>query len=60
MEKLGFQCAELHRFHGEKLGFMLENFLGYSPQINIPSSTGSEKWGNFFCGKPSKISSRIG
>ena len=48
MEKLGFQFAELHRFHGEKFGFMQENFLGYSPQINIPSSTGSEKWATFF------------
>ena len=27
---------------------MQENFLGYSPQINIPSSTGSEKWATFF------------
>ena len=48
MEKLGFQFAEQHRFHGEKFGFMQENFLGDSPQINIPSSTGSENWATFF------------
>ena len=48
MEKLGFQFAEQHRFHGEKFGFMQVNFLGDSPQINIPSSTGSENWATFF------------
>tara|TARA_B110000914_G_scaffold103358_1_gene90606 strand:- start:121 stop:993 length:873 start_codon:yes stop_codon:yes gene_type:complete len=48
MEKLGFQFAELHRFHGKKVGFMQKNFLGDSPQINIPSSTGSENWATFF------------
>ena len=48
MEKLGFQFAELHRFHGKKFGFMQKNILGDSPQINIPSSTGSENWATFF------------
>ena len=27
---------------------MQDNFLGDSPQINIPSSTGSEDWATFF------------
>jgi len=48
MEKLGFQFAELHRFHADKFGFLQENFLGDSPQINIPSTTGSENWATFY------------
>ena len=27
---------------------MQKNYLGDSPQINIPSSTGSENWATFF------------
>jgi protein-ribulosamine 3-kinase len=42
MEILRFQFAELHRFHVGKFGFMQENIIGDSPQINIPSSKGSE------------------
>ena len=48
MEKLGFQFAELHRFHGDKFGYLQENYLGDSPQINIPSSAGSENWATFY------------
>jgi protein-ribulosamine 3-kinase len=48
MEKLGFQFAELHRFRGKKFGYLQNNILGDSPQINIPSSTGSENWVTFY------------
>jgi len=48
MEKLGFQFAELHRFRGKKFGYLQNNILGDSPQINIPSTTCSENWVTFY------------
>jgi len=48
MEKLGYQFAKLHRFHAEKFGFHVDNFLGNTLQSNLPTSDGSKNWAIFF------------
>ena len=50
MEELGRQLAELHSFHGEKFGFVEDNYLGYSPQSNLTSTAGKDNWAIFFAG----------
>ena len=50
MEELGRQLAELHSFHGEKFGFVEDNYLGDSPQSNLSSTAGKDNWAIFFAG----------
>ena len=48
MEELGFQFAKLHCFTGDKFGFPEDNYLGDSPQLNIPAKAGSKNWVTFY------------
>jgi len=48
MEELGRHLAGLHSFHGEKFGFVEDNFIGDSPQSNLTSTAGNENWTIFF------------
>jgi len=50
MDELGRQLAELHSFHGEKFGFVEDNYLGDSPQSNLTSTAGKDNWAIFFAG----------
>ena len=48
LEKLGSQLAEMHRIPGLKFGYKNDNYIGGSPQCNIPSILGSENWVSFY------------
>ena len=50
MDELGRQLAELHSFHGEKFGFVEDNYIGDSPQSNLTSTAGKDNWPIFFAG----------
>jgi fructosamine-3-kinase len=46
--KFGRELARMHRYKSEEYGFFDDNFIGYTPQLNI--ATGSQKynWTHFF------------
>lgn len=44
-ELFGKQFAQLHKFTGEKFGFLEDNYIGSTPQKNLPQST---SWKEFF------------
>lgn len=44
-EIFGRQFAQLHRFKGEQFGFFEDNYIGATPQVNLPQSN---SWTEFF------------
>lgn len=44
-EKFGRQFADLHKNNGSKFGYIEDNFIGTTDQINIPQN---EKWAEFY------------
>ncbi|WP_016777179.1 fructosamine kinase family protein [Anaerophaga thermohalophila] len=50
-EDLGHKLALLHRFEGEHFGFFEDNFIGSTPQENIPSEDEAHNWPLFYWNK---------
>lgn len=44
-EKFGMQFADLHKNSGSKFGYIEDNFIGTTDQINIPQN---ENWAEFY------------
>ncbi len=44
-EKFGAQFAQLHKYNSDAFGFYENNFIGATPQINLPLST---NWHEFY------------
>ncbi len=49
--KFGFQFAKLHKFISENFGFYEDNFIGSTPQKNIPNNSESKNWTEFYFNK---------
>lgn len=49
--KFGKQLADLHRHTSFKFGFKEDNYIGSTPQLNIPKGTESESWIDFYYNK---------
>ena len=47
----GQQMARLHRYSNERYGFYEDNFIGATPQINIPSAPDDHNWTQFYYNK---------
>lgn len=47
-EEFGRQFARLHRFTSEKFGFFEDNFIGHTPQENIPDKDQADNWTKFY------------
>jgi protein-ribulosamine 3-kinase len=47
-EKFGRQFAEMHRFSSAAFGFYEDNFIGHTPQENIPSGNQGWNWTEFY------------
>lgn len=47
-EDFGRRFADMHRFSGESFGFYEDNFIGATPQLNIPLGNGSKNWDEFY------------
>ena len=50
-EDFGHKLALLHRFEGEHFGFFEDNFIGSTPQENIPSEDEAHNWPLFYWNK---------
>jgi fructosamine-3-kinase len=50
-EKFGQGLARLHRFQGEHFGFFEDNYIGATPQLNIPDSDEAQDWTVFYFNK---------
>ncbi|GAB4295532.1 MAG: fructosamine kinase family protein [Ignavibacteriaceae bacterium] len=50
-EQFGRNFARLHRFKSGSFGFYENNYIGSTPQINIPSKEESENWIKFYFNK---------
>ena len=50
-EKLGQGLARLHRFQTEHFGFIEDNYIGATPQLNIPDSHEAQDWTAFYFNK---------
>jgi fructosamine-3-kinase len=47
-ENFGKQFAAMHRFKAKHFGFYEDNFIGHTPQMNIPDKNQSENWSTFY------------
>ena len=47
----GQQFAQLHKYTSETFGFYEDNFIGATPQMNIPSETEKYNWTEFYFNK---------
>jgi protein-ribulosamine 3-kinase len=47
----GQQFARLHQFSSDKFGFFEDNFIGSTPQKNIPSNEEANNWSLFYWNK---------
>lgn len=47
----GRKLAELHRFQSDKYGFYENNYIGVTPQMNIPTEAESKDWVSFYFNK---------
>ncbi len=50
-EDFGRRFAQMHRFTGESFGFYEDNYIGATPQKNVPSNEEKNSWINFFLNK---------
>jgi fructosamine-3-kinase len=50
-EDFGHKLALLHRHHGRYFGFFEDNFIGSTPQENIPSEEEAHNWPLFYWNK---------
>lgn len=50
-QEFGQQFARLHQFAGSEFGFYEDNFIGSTPQKNIPSGEEARDWGKFYWNK---------
>jgi fructosamine-3-kinase len=50
-EDFGAMFAELHRFSSDKNGFYEDNFIGSTPQLNIPGEVEKHNWTSFYFNK---------
>ncbi len=50
-ESFGKQFARLHHFNAEKYGFYEDNFIGATPQKNIPNESEAFNWTSFYFNK---------
>lgn len=47
-KKFGKELARLHRFKKEEYGFFQDNFIGFTPQLNIAEGSQKHNWTDFF------------
>jgi len=50
-EVFGRQFAEMHRFTARSYGFYENNYIGATPQMNIPSESEQNNWVEFYLNK---------
>ncbi len=50
-ENFGKKIADLHRYKSDKFGLTENNYIGSTPQINIPDHTEEENWIEFYFNK---------
>ena len=50
-EEFGKNFARLHRFQSDKFGFYENNYIGATPQINIPNEGEENDWTAFYFNK---------
>ena len=50
-EEFGQRLARLHRFHSDKFGFYEDNYIGATPQLNIPDKEEEKDWVAFYFNK---------
>ena len=50
-EDFGRQFAQMHRYQAEQFGFYEDNFIGATPQINIPVGEEATNWTSFYMNK---------
>lgn len=50
-EDFGRRFARMHRYHAEYFGFYEDNFIGATPQINIPEGDETTNWTSFYMNK---------
>lgn len=50
-EKFGRNLARLHRFKSESFGFSEDNYIGATPQLNIPTPQEAQDWTTFYFNK---------
>jgi len=49
--EFGEQFARMHRFTGSEFGFFEDNFIGSTPQKNIPDKEEAHDWAKFYWNK---------
>lgn len=50
-EDFGAKFAELHRFTSDQNGFYEDNYIGSTPQLNIPGEVAKHSWTSFYFNK---------
>jgi len=50
-EEFGQNFARMHRFHSDKFGFFEDNYIGATPQPNIPDRYEERDWTAFYFNK---------
>ena len=50
-EEFGRNFAQLHRFQSDKFGFYEDNYIGATPQLNIPDKEEERDWVTFYFNK---------
>ncbi|MBS2100222.1 fructosamine kinase family protein [Carboxylicivirga linearis] len=50
-DDFGKAFAQMHRFTSDNFGFYEDNFIGSTPQLNIPETSESTNWTNFYFNK---------
>ena len=50
-EEFGRSFARLHRFRSDKFGFYEDNYIGATPQLNIPNKEEEKDWAAFYFNK---------
>ena len=50
-EQFGKNFARMHRFYSDKFGFYENNYIGSTPQLNIPTGNEAENWTAFYFNK---------
>lgn len=50
-EDFGRRFAEMHKFSSESFGFYEDNFIGATPQLNIPEDNEAYNWTEFYFNK---------
>ena len=50
-EEFGRSFARLHRFQSDKFGFYEDNYIGATPQLNVPNKAEEKDWVAFYFNK---------